>query len=93
MLRNWKLPRYLEDIRWFPEGKKLAVLYSGGFDEKTNFVGAEPGFKLSGILDVKVFDAESGRSLLRFFIGDLEAKISFSPDGSLIYSVCLSPYA
>jgi WD40 repeat protein len=88
----WELPRYMEDIRWSPDGQKLAVLYSGGFDAKGEFVGASPDFKLPSIPDVEIFDASSGKSLLRFFSGDLEARVAFSSDGSRLYTISLTKY-
>jgi WD40 repeat protein len=89
---SWKLPRYIQDICWSPDGQKLAVLYSGGFDASNTFVGADVGFKLTGIPDVQVFDASSGKPLLRFFSGDMEARLAFSPDGTRLYTISLARY-
>ena len=90
--KSWELSRYVEDIHLAPDGKKLAVLYSGGFDANGNFVGADPNFRLAAIPDVEIFDTSSGKSLLRFFTGDLEAKIAFSPDGACLYTISLAQY-
>jgi WD40 repeat protein len=89
---SWELPRYLQDICWSPDGQKLAVLYSGGFDANNTFVGASQGFKLTGIPDVQVFDASSGKSLLRFFSGGVEAQLAFSPDGTRLYTISPARY-
>jgi len=92
LIGSWALPRYIEDICWSPDGEKLGALYSGAFDGKNEFVGANPHFKLTGIPDVEVFGANSAKSLLRFFSGDLEGKVAFSPDGGTIYTITLARY-
>jgi len=92
VMQAWTLPRYMQDLCWSPDGKNLAVLYSGGFDEKKRFVGASPDFELKPLPDVEIFEADSARSLLTFSTGDLEAQIAWSPDVNLIYTISRSKY-
>jgi hypothetical protein len=92
LLISWELPRYMEDIRWSPDGQNLTVLYSGAFDANGAFMGAKVDFKPTGIPDVEIFDASSGKSLFKFFSGELEAKIAFSFDGARLYTIGLTKY-
>lgn len=84
---SWAIPRFVEDLAWSPEGKRLGVLYDGKFDAKGKFVGEFPGLMPVRLPDVDVFKVASKVKLASFFTGGPEAEIKFSPDGSLIYAI------
>lgn len=85
--KSWALSRYVEDLVWSPDGKRIAVLYDGKFDAKGRYVGQFPWLMPVRFPDIAVFEAATGRELESFFTGGPEAEIAFSPDGSLIYSI------
>jgi WD40 repeat protein len=91
LVRTWELSQLVlvQDICWSPDGKRLAVLYSGEVDAKGNYVGDNPHFHPLGIPDVEVLDPQSGERQLRFFSGDREAKVAFSPDGTRLFTISL----
>jgi len=82
-----QLERYIEDVAWSPDGRQLALLYSGSFDEHRNFVGFGPSFKELTLPDVEVLDGHSGAKLAAFFSGGRERQIAFSRDGNLLYTI------
>jgi WD40 repeat protein len=84
-----ELSQFVQDVCWSPDGRRLAVLYSGEIDGKGKFVGNDPHFRPLGIPDVEIFDPASGERQLRFFSGDREAKVAFSPDGTRLYTISL----
>jgi len=84
-----ELSQFVQDVCWSPDGTRLAVLYSGEIDSKGNFVGNDPHFRPLGTPDIEIFDPTSGERQLRFFSGDREAKVAFSPDGTRLYTVSL----
>ena len=87
LVRTFELSQLVQDICWSPDGKRLAVLYSGEIDPKGRYVGDDPHFHPLGIPDVEVLDPQSGERQLRFFSGDREVKISFSPDGTRLCTI------
>jgi hypothetical protein len=87
--RTWELAQFVQDIGWSPDGKRLAVLYSGEIDAKGKYVGQDPNFHPLGIPEVEILDPVSGERLLRFFSGDREAKIAFSADGTRLCTISL----
>lgn len=90
-IESWPLPRYVADICWSPDGKRLAVLYSGQYDEKWEFHGIDTGFTTLHAPDVEIFDPTSETNpVLRFFTGAMEAKIRYSEDGDHLYCISQS---
>ncbi len=92
-IRSWSLPRYAQDLCWSPDGKRLAVLYSGLFNQKKELVVDLQYLRRRDFLasvrlpDVSIFDPLTGQELLKFSTNDIDAKIRFNLDGSLIYCV------
>ena len=84
---TWQKERYINDICWSPDGKRIAVLYSGKYDQDRTFVGQQPKKMPVRLPDVEIIDAETGANLAEFFTGGPEAEIAFSPDGSLLYTI------
>lgn len=84
---SWRIPRFAQDIAWSPDGKKLAVLYSGLCDGHLNYYDVNVKRKLLTLPDVAVFDARTGHLDFSFFSGQPEAQIAFSPDGKLLYCI------
>ncbi len=85
-IASWDLPRMVRDLCWSPDGKKLAVLFHGRFDENRKQVSIyfttssqEP--------DVWVMDPHSREPLVKFRTGSCQDQIAFSKDGSLIYVI------
>jgi len=85
---SWPLPRMVKDICWSPDGKKLAVLFHGRFDEnrELHFVDNHLADTLPEP-DVWVMDARSGEALLKFRTGTAQDQIAFSRDGSSLYVI------
>ncbi len=86
-VRSWALRRYAADIGWLPDGKELAILYSGQFDDKYVFRGIDAGFTTVNLPDVEIVNPSSGKTVMKFFTGAAEAKIAFSNDGQLMYCI------
>jgi WD40 repeat protein len=86
-LHTWQRERYIRDICWSPDGKRIAVLYSGKYDQDRTFVGEEPKKMPVRLPDVEIIDAETGAKVVEFFTGGPEAEIAFSSDGSLLYTI------
>jgi WD40 repeat protein len=78
------LPRMVKDLCWSPDGKKLAVLFHGRFDENRKQVSVYY-WTSSQEPDVWVMDPHSGELLVKFRTGTCQDQIAFSKDGSLIY--------
>lgn len=87
LLRTWPRQRYIQDICWSPDGKSVAVLYSGKYDQNRGYVGGTPKRLPVRLPDVEIVDARTGSTSVNFFTGGAEAKLAFSPDGSLLYTV------
>lgn len=88
---SWMLPRFVQSVAWSPDGKKLAVLYSGLYDSHLTFYwrGLNRGSPPLMLPDVAVFDARTGHLDFSVFSGHPEAQIAYSPEGGLIYTVAL----
>jgi hypothetical protein len=86
-LHTWQKDRYINNICWSPDGKRLALLYSGKYDQERTFVGSDPTKMPVRLPDVEIIDVESGATLKEFFTGGPESMIAFSPDGSLLYTI------
>jgi hypothetical protein len=75
-------------LAWSPDGGRIAVLYDLFFDETGHWVDPWPKDSLIRTQrDVEVFDARSGKSLLRFKTGGWEDGISFSRDGDALWCI------
>jgi hypothetical protein len=84
-LAAWQLPRIVQDLRWSPDGKELAVLFNGGFYEnRTRWYYGTSQVKPTEP-DVWVIDVHSGKPLLKFWTGADQNQIAFSHDGKLVY--------
>ncbi len=94
-LDHWIVPRPVQDLAWSPDGKELAVLYYDPpypWDPKTGkWVGPPSPYPVKP--NVAIFDSRSGKELRRFNTSAFDAKISFSPDGSRIYSISRHHFA
>lgn len=91
LVETWALSRYVADICWSPDGKRLAVLYSGQYDEKREFHGIDTGFTTVHLPDVEVLGPNSEKkTVLKLFTGAMEAKIRYSKDGDLLYCISQS---
>lgn len=86
-MHTWKRDRYVRDVSWSPDGKRIAVLYSGKYDQNRAYVGGEPKKFPVRLPDVEIIDAETGAKEVEFFTGGAEAKLAFSPDGSVLYTI------
>jgi WD40 repeat protein len=86
-MHAWKRDRYVRDVSWSPDGKRIAVLYSGKYDQNRTYVGGDPKKMPVRLPDVEIIDAETGAKVVEFFTGGPEAKLAFSPDGSLLYTI------
>jgi hypothetical protein len=84
---RWRLPRFVQSAAWSPDGKRLAVLYSGSCDSRLNYYQVDIKRKLLTLPDVAVFDARTGHVDFSFFSGQPEAQIAYSPDGKLLYTI------
>lgn len=89
ILHRWTVARPIEDIAWSPDGKELAVLYydpPDPYDKKTGkWTGMPSPYPVRP--NVSIFDAQTGREMLRFNTSAFDSKIAFSPTGSTIYSI------
>lgn len=86
-LHTWQRERYINDIRWSPDGKRIAMLYSGKHDQDRRFVGLQPKKMPVRLPDVEIIDAETGAKVVEFFTGGPESDMVFSPDGSFLYTI------
>lgn len=85
---SWQLGGSVQDLSWSPDGKALAVLYSGVRDPQGNYISRwdrKPGLRT--LPNVEILDARTGRSLLEFNTGDVGAKVEFSRDGKGLYVI------
>lgn len=85
---SWRMDRFVRALAWSPDGKTLAVLYSGAFNNKLKIV--LPGWhrvheRQSVLPDVALIDVKTGKTRLKFFSGDFETSIAFNPNGKFIY--------
>jgi WD40 repeat protein len=83
-----KVSRPIQSLAWSPDGSKVAVLYFDPpeiFDKNGHFVGVSHSYP--EVDNVSIFDVHSGSELIKFNTGGFDAKIIFSPDGALIYSI------
>jgi len=87
-IASWQLPRMVKDLCWSPDGKKLAVLFHGRFDEnrKERLVDNHFTDTLQEP-DVWIMDPSSGVPLVKFRTGTAQDQIAFSKDGSLVYVI------
>lgn len=83
---SWRMDRFVKALAWSPDGKTLAVLYSNVYDNDFKFImpwrGGQPWPTLP---DVDLIDIKTGKTRLKFFSGDMETSIVFSPEGKSIY--------
>jgi sugar lactone lactonase YvrE len=85
-IASWQLPRMAKDLCWSRDGKKLAVLFHGRFDENRKERLVDNHFwDTLPEPDVWIMDARSGEPLVKFRTGRAEDQIAFSRDGNLIY--------
>jgi hypothetical protein len=84
----WQLPRMVKDLCWSSDGKNLAVLFNGRFDEnrKERLVDNQFTDTLPEP-DVWIMDPRSGEPLVKFRTGTAQDQIAFGEDGSLIYVI------
>ncbi len=83
---SWRMERFVRDLAWSPDGKTLAVLYSGVFNnDLKDIVPSHRGEPQSTLPDVALIDVTTGNARLSFFSGDRQRSIMFSPDGKFIY--------
>jgi len=87
LLSSWTLPRFVESAAWSPDGRSLAVLYSGAYDSRLNYYDVNVKRRLLTLPDVAVFDAVTGHLGLSFFSGQPEAQVAYSPDGRSLYCI------
>lgn len=87
VIRSWAVSRYVQDLSWSSDGTALTVLYSGAFDENRKFVWNKPYEAPTTLPDVVIFDPGSGKEVMKFFSGGVQSRISYSPDGRLIYCI------
>jgi len=84
---SWRFPRFVQGAAWSPDGKKLAVLYSGLCNANLNFYNENGKGRLPTLADIAVFDARTGHLDFSFFSGQPEAQIAYSLDGKLLYCI------
>jgi len=83
-IASWELPRIVRDLCWSPDGKKLAVLFHGRFEEKRKLVSGY-SFVTSQEPDMWIMDPHSREPLVRFWTGSSQDQVAFSRDSNLIY--------
>jgi sugar lactone lactonase YvrE len=90
-IASWELPRIVQCLCWSPDGKKLAVLFNGWFNEdRQRYYG--PSWTTPNDPDVWIIDARSGKPLVKFWTGTAQDQIAFSKDGNLVYVTNESGY-
>jgi len=83
---DWHLPRYVQDLSWSPDGKTLAVLYNGHYNEEKKTISVYFAVTVPQP-DVWILDAQTGNTLTKFSTGSNQVRIAFSNDGSLLYAI------
>lgn len=85
-LQTWALPQYIRSICWSPDGQRIAIVYFGNYaregDTYKMFWGGS-----SGLPDVSIRDAATGRELVHYYSGSSETQAAFGPDGRVLYTV------
>jgi hypothetical protein len=83
------LDHYVIGLAWSQDSARIAVLYAVLLDENGRFIPSRwaKGSPISMQPDIEIFDAQSGKSVLRFRTGVMEAEISFSHDGSALWCI------
>jgi WD40 repeat protein len=83
---SWQLPRMVKGVCWSPDGKRLAVLLHGRFDENRKERLVDNHFwSTLREPDVWIMDPSSGVPLVKFWTGTAQDQIAFSKDGNLVY--------
>ena len=89
---SWRMDRFVKALAWSHDGKTLAVLYSNAFNDHLKFVNAwHRGGVRNTLPDVALIDLKTGKTRLKFFSGDYQSSIVFSPDGKFIYCAGFGP--
>lgn len=87
-LTGWGVERDVQSMSWSPDGKTLAVLYSGVLGKDGKYVEWWPK---NAVMDaqpnVQILDAQTGRKVVGFNSGYAESKIEFSHDGRAVYAI------
>ena len=90
-LASWQLPRMVQDLCWSRDGKKLAILFNGWYNEnRQRYYGRS--WATPHDPDVWIIDARSGEPLVKFWTGTAQDQIAFSKDGNLVYVTNESGY-
>lgn len=81
---------FVRALAWSPDGKTLAVLSSGAFNNEDKVKIVLPGWyhvhePSLALPDVALIDAKTGKARLKPFSGDIETSIAFGPNGKFIY--------
>lgn len=80
---SWQLETSVQSVCWSGDGKSLAVLYSGARNLRGNYISGGSKKLGSNILpNVEIFDARTGKNLLKFSTGDAAAEAQFGRDGA-----------
>jgi hypothetical protein len=90
-IASWRSSKYLQSLFWSRDAKRLGALYFTENDKPANrqwkWTGWHPAVMPGDVPNVSVFDASSGKELLNFATSGIDAKVTFSPDGELIYAI------
>ena len=87
-LRFWPLKRFVQDVSWSRDGKHLAILYSGLYDENRQFIGWGRKPTKPGTFNLEIIDVKTGTVVARAFTGDAqEGQVLFDPESNFLYAI------
>ncbi|MGI9071158.1 MAG: YncE family protein [Bryobacteraceae bacterium] len=83
---RWSVPRYVRSLCWSPDGRTLAILYAGRYDDRRRPISVHFG-EISPEPDVWLCDGATGKATAKFSTGSSENQILFRNDGKQLYAI------